>query len=357
MDWKKSLALAVQARIPTIVWGAPGIGKTSAIYSIADGLGLHAECIIASLREPSDFAGLPIVAGQRVVLAPPAWAERIVARHEEGGASILFFDEISTAPPATQAALLRVVLERQVGDLKLPDDTAIVAAANPAEMAAGGWDLSAPLANRFCHITAGVDAGAWAEGIVGGFETPVPRLPSTWQEYLPQARATVAGFIKRRPGLLLAIPNSESERGQAWPSPRSWEMATRALAVTLATGEQDLALVAGCVGGAAVAELANYIRELDLPDPEELLADPDSFVMPARGDIAYATLAAVAAAARTNMTVERWLAAWQIIRKAADSAPDVAASAARSLARAHNSSLPVPNITNLAPVLRAAGLL
>jgi MoxR-like ATPase len=41
-----------------------------------------------------------------------------------------------------QAALLRVVLERTVGDLSLPADVAVVAAANPPEQAADGWDLS-----------------------------------------------------------------------------------------------------------------------------------------------------------------------------------------------------------------------
>ena len=43
------------------------------------------------------------------------------------GEGIAFFDEISTAPPAVQAALLRVVLERTVGDLRLPDGVAVVA--------------------------------------------------------------------------------------------------------------------------------------------------------------------------------------------------------------------------------------
>jgi integrase len=44
------------------------------------------------------------------------------------------------------------VLERVVGDLELPDAVSVVAAANPPEMSAGGWDPSPPLANRFCHI-------------------------------------------------------------------------------------------------------------------------------------------------------------------------------------------------------------
>ena len=63
-------------------------------------------------------------------------------RLAEAGRGLLFLDELSTAPPAVQAALLRVVLERVVGDLTLPDEVAVVAAANPPDQAADGWDLS-----------------------------------------------------------------------------------------------------------------------------------------------------------------------------------------------------------------------
>src|SRR5438445_166824 len=174
----EALGIAVAARVPVLLWGAPGTGKTSAIRALAAAAGLPCETVIASIREPSDFAGLPIVnraAGEggsaRVDFAPPRWAFEL-ARAERG---IAFFDEISTAPPAVQAALLRVVLERTVGDLALPDSVSVVAAANPPEQAADGWDLSAPLANRFCHLDWDVDPAAFAEGIAGGF--PAPAVP------------------------------------------------------------------------------------------------------------------------------------------------------------------------------------
>src|SRR5205823_11964182 len=65
---------------------------------------------------------------------------------------------ISTAPPAVQAAMLRIVLERVVGDLELPPGVRVVAAANPPEQAADGWDLAPPLANRLVHLDWPVDA-------------------------------------------------------------------------------------------------------------------------------------------------------------------------------------------------------
>ncbi len=116
----EALGVAVAARVPVLLWGAPGTGKTSAIRAMASAMGLPCETVIASIREPSDFAGLPVIAGSAVRFAPPLWATRLAA----AGTGVLFLDELSTAPPAVQAALLRVVLERTVGDLTLPDDVA-----------------------------------------------------------------------------------------------------------------------------------------------------------------------------------------------------------------------------------------
>ncbi|WP_225624354.1 sigma 54-interacting transcriptional regulator [Thermoanaerobacterium thermosaccharolyticum] len=170
----EALSIAVQAGVPVLLWGSPGTGKTSAITALGEQLGLLTEVVIASIREPSDFSGLPIVIDGSVKMAPPAWAKNLA----EAGKGLLFLDEISTAPPAVQAALLRVVLDKTVGDLKLPDGVSVVAAANPPEEAAGGWDLTPPLANRFCHIDWNINTEAWIEGFTNGFKTTkIKKLP------------------------------------------------------------------------------------------------------------------------------------------------------------------------------------
>jgi len=354
----EALGVAVAARVPVLLWGAPGTGKTSAIRAMAGAMRLPCETVIASIREPSDFAGLPIVVGDEVRFAPPAWARRLA----EAGCGLLFLDELSTAPPAVQAALLRVVLERAVGDLMLPDEVAVVAAANPPEQAADGWDLSAPLANRLCHLAWHTEPRAVADGLAGGWSAPVvPVLPGGWEAEEILSRGLVAAFLHVRPGLACAPPSDAAAAGRGWPSPRTWEMAARLMAAAGAAGAGDearSALIRGAIGDGAGVEFLAWLVEMDLPDPERVLADPASFRLPERGDRAYAALAAIAAAVAADPTPERWTAGWQVLGLAADGAPDVAAVAARVLAKCRPDGTALPAEIHLfAPVLRDAGLL
>ena len=55
------IAIAVQASVPVIIWGDPGTGKTATITALASVLSWPLEIVIASIREPSDFSGLPVV--------------------------------------------------------------------------------------------------------------------------------------------------------------------------------------------------------------------------------------------------------------------------------------------------------
>ena len=169
-----ALGLCVSAGIPAILWGNPGEGKTSMIESAAQNAGWMVETVILSQSEPSDLAGLPIVSGDgNVVLAPPAWAQRLA---EHDGPAICFFDEFSTAAPSLQAAALRILTHRQVGRLQLPESVTFVAAANPVDVAAAGWELAAPTASRFVHVDYAMALDVFAQGSVTG---RWPSLP-TW---------------------------------------------------------------------------------------------------------------------------------------------------------------------------------
>ena len=353
----EALSLAVSVRVPVLLWGPPGTGKSSAVASMCETIGVPYEVVIASIREPSDFSGLPVVKEEQVEFAPPRWAKRL----SDAGGGLLFLDEISTAPPAVQAALLRVVLERVVGDLSLPEELSIVAAANPPDQEADGWDLSSPLANRFCHLDWLVDPVGVATGLMAGFPPPrVPNLPASWEKQIPSSAALVGGFLAVRPSLAVQPPIERALAGKAWPSPRTWEMLSKLLAAAQtidASPETIRNLVFGCVGEGAGIEFLEWLQDLDLPDPEIALQDPDGVVFPERGDRLYAALSAVAGAVAADPTPERWLAGWRVLAVATAQAPDVGAMAARVLAQIRPEGVSAPTeAAAFLPVLKAAGL-
>jgi hypothetical protein len=344
----EALALAVAANLPVLLWGAPGIGKSAALTQLAVGLRLPLETVIASIHEPSDFAGLPVIGddpGTRgVPMAPPDWAVRVAT----AGRGLVFFDELSSAPPAVQAALLRVVLERRVGSLQLPDRVRIVAAANPPATASDGWHLTAPLANRFVHLHWTHDPRVVARGLGGTW--PGVDIPTVQPRRVPgavaRARGLIAGFLTARPGLAHHMPSDAQGRGGAWPSPRTWEMALRLLTFADASGVGREALgaaLAGAVGDGPGIELLTFVEELDLPDPDRVLANPDAFQLPERGDRQLAFLTAVVAAVQARVTRDRWEAGWVVLAKAVNAGvPDVAARAATDLAALREPDWPVP---------------
>ncbi len=354
----EALAVAITAGVPVVLWGSPGTGKTSVVRALAEDLNWPLEVVIGSIREPADFAGLPVVINGGVRMAPPAWAARLA----ESGTGLLFLDELTTAPPAVQAAMLRVVLERVVGDLTLPPGVRVVAAANPPEEAAEGWELAPALANRLVHLDWPVDAKAVANGLAVGFPAPALLLSEDVSlSHQLAARAAVAAFLQVRPTLVLEVPKVAALSSRGWPSPRSWE----AVAVLLAACEASracedarAALVTGAVGEGPAIEFLSWLANADLPDPEAVLADPDGFVLPERSDRAFAALTAVASVAVAKGDAASWTAAWRVVAKAADVAADVAALVARTLAGARPAGADLPSeVLTLAPVLRAAGLM
>ncbi|MCW2777867.1 MAG: phage shock protein operon transcriptional activator, partial [Frankiales bacterium] len=118
-------------------------------------------------------------------------------------------------------------------------------------------------------------------------------------------------------------------------------------------------VVAGVVGEAAALQLLTFLEELDLPDPEQVLADPEAFVLPDRGDRAYAALAAVVAAVLSDLTPARWQAGVRVVAQAAvQGKADVGAVAMQALVQHRPEATALPKeIRAFVPVLTRAGLL
>jgi hypothetical protein len=359
-----ALGICISARVPVLLWGAPGEGKTAVVESAAE-QGWHVETLIVSHYEPSDFAGLPVIgADGSVTLAPPGWAKRLATID---GPSIAFFDEFSTASPALQAAALRPLTHFEVGALRLPATVTFVAAANPADIAASGWELAAPTASRFVHLDWALPLEVYAECLVTGDwpALPVHAVPDGLDEARAQQRVLVSGFLRARESQISAIPDDAAARGRAFPTPRTWDYATRLVAFAVAVGAPRQVvrlLVAGCIGEDTAHEFLAWCDAQDLPDPEQLLADPTGFDFAGlRADRVYVVLQGVLAAVARRTTPRRWMDAVTLCGRAGtavgiDPAVPVVRALLRDGLRPPGAALP-REISVFAPALALAGLL
>lgn len=273
------LAAAVQANVPTLLWGSPGIGKTSIIEDAAKSWGRHCEAIAGGNREATDFLGVMVETEGDVWYATFRWVRRLV----EAPRGLLFLDELSTASPSTQKGMLRVLQERVVGETAMPDTVSIVAAANPPEEAVDGWDLPGPIANRLLHLDWDFDADVWQTGVASGFRrSTVPPVTDLIGHPDEARRARVVGlvtaFLRAMPQHLNPkMPTDPVQAGRAWASPRSWTNAIEVLA-QLYPDDAAARLVAlsGLVGEGPATEFLSWEALQDVHDPEDAIDHPEN---------------------------------------------------------------------------------
>lgn len=349
---------------PLLIMGLPGVGKTRSLEAFLEDNGVTFVTLIASIREPSDFGGQPLIdpVSGDFRLAPPVWAKKLHEASRRGQRTAVFMDEITTCPPSVQAALLRVINDRVVGELSLPDDCWTVAAANPPEIAANGYELSAPLANRFIHKEFTFNPSDWVQEFPRYFGK-IPKTFGVDEAEWSKSRGSIAGFLYTRPNLVINFPKEASQQSKAWPSPRTWDKASRCLAVNRNNLEKSIESIGGCVGNAAAMEYISFMRTADLPNPEDLLKDATLLKLKERrGDIVFAVLSSVHAVVANKLTQERWAAGWKVLHHVFKLGyQDIATCwakhfADRSMTTVKGININIPEIRPFFEILREANL-
>lgn len=308
----KILMAALEADTPVLLWGDSGTGKTAAIEALAKQKNAAMVTLIGSQTDPVDVGGYMVPNQQGVVVSsPPPWAVRLRAALDAGRPAWLFLDEISCAPPAVQAAFLRVVNEREVGGLRI-DGCRIVGAANPEEVAADNGYLSPAMALRWLHLDYKPDYQEWAQGELQGWgkERTAAHINTS---------ALLCSYIRKTPKALMPADAGGKEwKGRGAPRPRTWSMAAKALSRLGGSSARDtilsaagLMLLSGLVGEASANELISYVSALDLADPDDYLLKGKK--LPVRGDLHSAAMDSVVAAVISNSSGDRVERAWKVI--------------------------------------------
>jgi MoxR-like ATPase len=265
-----------EIKLSTMIWGPPGIGKSSIVMQTAEAHQIDCIDLRLSQLAPTDLRGLPVAENGLSRWYPPEFLPR-------EGAGVLFLDELNLAPPAMQGMAQQLILDRRVGSYSVPDGWFIWAAGNRKEDMASVYDMPAPLANRFLHLEV------------------EPDFDSFKQYALAQGiHEQIIAFLAFRPALLHKLVAQQT----IWPSPRSWEMAS-----TLHRAGMD---VTAAVGTAAAGEFKAFVALYNsLPRLEEILqGSGDDIPFPAEPSVGYATITGLttrAGDAQAAYNAFRWL--------------------------------------------------
>lgn len=272
-DSKRAILAYMDANIPCFMWGAPGVGKSDAARQVAASYngsgGSNGVPIIdfrAILRDPVDLRGLPMVDrenGTARWLAP----SDLPNEKRDGPEGILFMDELNAAPQAVQAACFGLVLDRKVGEYRLPDGWRIIAAGNRQSDRAAAQRMPSALANRFAHID--------VEPTVDDF--------TAWASANAIAPEVIA-FVRFRPNLLhnMDAKGSGGSAGgdlRSFPTPRAWANVSKV--VSCADTKLRFQLVQGIVGEGAAVEFEGFLRVYqNLPSLDAILTAPKQTAVP-----------------------------------------------------------------------------
>lgn len=400
-----------------MLWGDPGIGKSDRVDTASAMVGLPPRTVYAATTQPEDVSGAAFPNTTKAVamieaaleavhelaetsqfggtileslmkVGQPIVKKVLSAAKRYGGTTtsmepllpgitdlmidqqgVLFLDELSCARPAVQGAYLGVVLSRKVGGKKLPPGIRIVAAANPPESAAGGWELEPPMANRFCHIDVSVPSiEEWAEWLINetgakleAIEDGEEKIRNRWPDEWPIVKGQIVGYMRSvgKEALHKMPPEGHKNRGRAWPSPRTWYFAGKAIATCRCLNAEDIirdTFIEGCVGEGQATAFTAWVKNADLPTPQEMIKNgwpPDKRRLD-RTIAAYTSLISyVKERPDHKEKLEMGLGAWKCVAQSADAGMlDITLPMAQGLVRAGLDTKSTPEIADVAkPVL------
>lgn len=278
-DVTSFLETTLPARLPILLTGAPGVGKSDLVAQAAAGAGCDLIISHPVVADPTDAKGLPWPApdGRTAHFLPFGDMARALSAESP---TVWFLDDLGQASPAVQASFMQLLLARRVNGHVLPEHVTFVAATNRRTDRAGVSGILEPVKSRFASIVE-VEANLddW----------------SAWALDHDQPVELVA-FLRFRPDLLhVFAPTADLTNS---PSPRTWANAGRLVALALPPA-LELPALGGAVGAPAAAELVAFLRMVRDPalNLDAILLSPDTADIPTAPSALYAVATGLAARA------------------------------------------------------------
>lgn len=247
LELRELARMTLDAGVSALMLGHPGVGKSALAKTLAEEMAIPLIDIRLAQKDPAEIGEVyyPDKEIGVLKLLAPDWVRRACDEP-----CFVFLDEINAAVSKLhQAAAYQIVLEHRVGPFVFHPKTVVLGAGNLEEDNAIVTPLSSALANRFAHFQLRVDKKTWVEwGMDNGID------------------ARILGYISwmGEEGLYLNTGDT-----LAFPSPRSWEMASKILQKS--PNYDSKRIVNSCVGEAAAEGFAAWLLLYGKVDPEAIV--------------------------------------------------------------------------------------
>lgn len=233
----KELIAALAHQESLLLLSPPGVGKSDSVAQAAAAAGLPCRSLLGTQIAPEDVSGVPRIVGERSVFCPPR-----VLLPETDEPFCLFLDELPACTPDIQKAFYSLLLERRIGEHRLPPGSWVVSAGNRAEDRALVRTISSALINRVIVLHVRCDTAEWL----------------AWAEQ-NGVRQDVISYIRDSPlSLLREIPREPLP----FSTPRAWTLLSEALDLAEAADILDRdaceAIAAGRVSAVDVQPFCNW---------------------------------------------------------------------------------------------------
>lgn len=309
------LAVAVMSGVPPLLHGATATGKTTALSTLADSIGFGLLKFFPHRYEANDMAGLPATVDEMNEEGKKEWALRHFpvqwAKQAAGGNYIVLIDELLRANEQVQGAIMGMLDDHGLPEagIKFGPGVRFVAATNPTTYDAGSYDIIPPLQRRFFNMGWPADIDGMKDFVDHNywevFDGLIP--PPSKEEFVlgyHKWRSLTSGFINANGRVHLHNEPTEEQAasqkknaemndldpGLGWPNMDAWKKVWRMLSVADHVGASDdtyIQILNCALGEGTASEFWTYQSNLDLPNINEIIADPSSFKGVEREDQAF----------------------------------------------------------------------
>jgi len=281
---KKAVEIILKAGIVPMVWGPPGIGKTTMVKQLAKKHEVEYRCLTTNLLMLDHLTGIPFNRDNRMIFSRP---ENI----PDTGKGFLLIDEITDGMLSIQKMLYGIILERSCNGHVLGIDWKSIAAGNRPSDGSGSSMLPSALVTRMIHIgiccevpdftrqlpeIADVDVDSWVEAFA---------LPNKISPF-------IIAFLKSFPHRIYHY--------QA--TPRTFEMLSKILSVYNVPDSTLHEIIIGTIGPEVGHEFFGFYKlAQQIPSIDAILNDPENAPLPTDIGIMHAlSTALVYRADRSN---------------------------------------------------------